>query len=171
MQVSLVLTVLSDDRPGLVQSISEVLTEHAANWTESRMIHLGGKFAGLLQASVAEENLAALTAGLKSLQEERISIQIEQMADTVTADPAEVLTLEVLGQDMPGIVNRISEALLALNVNVEELSSEQRSAPMSAETLFYANITMGLPEGVSANDVRDALEGLSEQLMVDLQFS
>jgi glycine cleavage system regulatory protein len=149
-----------------------VLTEHDANWTESRMVHLAGKFAGLLQATVGQENLEALKAGLRTLQEtDQISIQIEQVGDVLPAAPAEELTLEVLGQDMPGIVNRISEALLALNVNVEELSSEQRSAPMSAETLFYAEITMGLPEGVSANDVKEALEDLSAQLMVDLQFS
>lgn len=172
MQVSLVLTVLSDDKPGLVQSISELLTEFEANWTESRMVHLAGKFAGLLQATVEQDKLVALTAGLENLQDSNgISIQIEQVGSEVPAEPAETLTLEVLGQDAPGIVNRISEVLLALKVNVEELSSEQRSAPMSAETLFYAHITMGLPDGVSADDVQDALEGLSAQLMVDLQFS
>lgn len=171
MQVSLVLTVLSDDQPGLVRQISEVLTEHNANWTESRMVHLAGKFAGLLQATVERDKLDVLTAGLEGLQSAGISIQLEQVGEDVVAEPQETLMLEVLGQDMPGIVNRISEALLELKVNVEELSSEQRSAPMSAETLFYASITMGLPDGVSADDVRDALEGLSGQLMVDLVFS
>nr|CAA6808323.1 MAG: ACT domain protein [uncultured Thiotrichaceae bacterium] len=174
MQVSLVLTVLSDDQSGLVQRISEVLVEHEANWTESRMVHLAGKFAGLLQATVAQDKLEALKAGLQGLQASHaINILIEQVgAEALAAiEPAEELTLKVLGQDMPGIVNRITEALANLKVNVEELTSEQRSAPMSAEKLFYANITMGLPEGVSADDVQDALEGLSEQLMVDLQFS
>ncbi len=165
MQVSLVLTVL----PGLVQQISEVLTEHSANWTESRMVHLAGKFAGLLQATVEQDRLNDLVAGLESLQTAGISIQIEPVGEVVPVAPEETLTLEVMGQDMPGIVNRISEALLELKVNVEELCSEQRSAPMSAETLFYANITIGLPAEVSADDVQDALEGLSEQLMVDLQ--
>ena len=174
MQVSLVLTVLSDDKPGLVQSISEVLVQHNANWTESRMVNLGAKFAGLLQATVEQDKLAALKADLQSLHEssKRINILVEEVsASDVVNKPVEELKLEVLGQDMPGIVNRISEALLALNVNVEELNTEQRSAPMSAETLFYAEITMGLPEGVSADDVQDALEGLSAELMVDLQFS
>ena len=173
MQVSLVLTVLSDDKPGLVQRISEVLVAHEANWTESRMVHLAGKFAGLLQATLAQDKLDSLRAGLHSLQESQgINILVDQVDDPeAVADPAEELRLEVLGQDMPGIVNRITEALLQLNVNVEELNTEQRSAPMSAETLFYAEITMGLPEGVSADDVQDALEGLSAELMVDLQFS
>lgn len=167
MQVSLILTVLSDDQPGLVQRISEVLVDHDANWTESRMVHLAGKFAGLLQVTVDQEKLEPLTQGLKGLQEtQQIKIMIEQVGDAEGFEPVEELKLEVLGQDAPGIINRISEALLALNVNLEELNSEQRSAPMSAEALFYAEITMGLPEGVSADDVQDALEGLSAQLMV-----
>ena len=52
MHQTLVLTVLSNDRPGIVKELSEVLNEYDGNWTDSRMIHLAGKFAGLLKASV-----------------------------------------------------------------------------------------------------------------------
>ena len=55
MQISFVLTVLSDDQPGLVRTLSDVINEYAGSWTDSRMIHLEGKFAGLLKISVAED--------------------------------------------------------------------------------------------------------------------
>ncbi len=42
---------------------------------------------------------------------------------------------------------------------------------MSSELLFYASLQLGLPEGVSDDDVKDSLEALSDQLMVDLIFA
>ncbi|HLP77739.1 MAG TPA: ACT domain-containing protein, partial [Candidatus Paceibacterota bacterium] len=37
MQRSLVMTVIGQDRPGLVESIASLVTEHGGNWLESRM--------------------------------------------------------------------------------------------------------------------------------------
>ena len=170
MQTSLVLTVLSDDRPGLVNMISEVLKEYEGNWTESRMIHLAGKFAGLLKVTAPESQVDLLVAALTGMQDDGIEITVEVVADTSEGTTGETLVLEVLGQDSPGIVNAITQELANLQVNVEELISEQRSAPMSSETLFYAKIDMSLPEGLSARDVQKALEAMPDQLMVDIQF-
>lgn len=170
MQTSLVLTVLSDDRPGLVKMISEVLREFEGNWTESRMIHLAGKFAGLLKVTAPESQVDLLVAALTGMQDDGIEITVEVVSDSSEVEKAETLALEVLGQDSPGIVNAITQELANLNVNVEEIVSEQRSAPMSSETLFYAKIDMSLPTGLSARDVQKALEAMPDQLMVDIQF-
>lgn len=171
MQMSLVLTVLSDDRPGLVKMLSDVLKEYQGNWTESRMIHLAGKFAGLLMVSVPESEFDDLVSALHDLEDDGLEISVDATASEIAADTVETLELEVLGQDSPGIINRITNQLLTLSVNIEELSSEQRSAPMSAELLFYAKLSLGLPKGVTAQQVQDALEELPNQLMVDINFS
>jgi glycine cleavage system regulatory protein len=171
MQMSLVLTVLSDDRPGLVKMLSDVLKEYQGNWTESRMIHLAGKFAGLLMVSVPESEFDDLVSALHDLEDDGLEISVDATANETAVETAETLELEVLGQDSPGIINRITNQLLTLSVNIEELSSEQRSAPMSAELLFYAKLSLGLPKGVTAQQVQDALEELPNQLMVDINFS
>ncbi|WP_022953597.1 glycine cleavage system protein R [Leucothrix mucor] len=171
MQMSLVLTVLSDDRPGLVKMLSDVLKEYQGNWTESRMIHLAGKFAGLLMVSVPESEFDDLVSALHDLEDDGLEISVDATASEIAADTVETLELEVLGQDSPGIINRMTNQLLTLSVNIEELSSEQRSAPMSAELLFYAKLSLGLPKDVTAQQVQDALEELPNQLMVDINFS
>jgi len=171
MQVSLVLTVLSDDRPGLVKMLSEVLKEYGGNWTESRMIHLAGKFAGLLKVSVPEQQSNLLITALNSMQDDGLEIAIEVVTSPVTEPELETLELEVLGQDSPGIINTITQQLASLTVNVEELHSEQRLAPMSSEVLFYARLSLSLPEAVSAQQVQETLEDMPDQLMVDIQFT
>ncbi len=81
------------------------------------------------------------------------------------------LTLELLGHDRPGIIHDITRQLAALNVNIEELESEQRAAPMSSELMFYAHLNLGLPDGVTAEDVQGAFEAMPDPLTVDISFS
>ena len=171
MQISFVLTVLSDDQPGLVKTLSDVINEYAGSWTDSRMIHLAGKFAGLLKVSVAEDQADELIATLTALQDEGIEIAIETVDDEDLTASSDTLSIEVTGQDAPGIINAITNQLAALSVNIEELYSEQRPAPMSAEILFYAKLNLSIPDGVSTHEVQEALEELPDQLMVDIDFS
>ena len=42
MQRMLVMTVIGQDRPGLVDSVAGLVAEHGGNWLESRMSRLGG---------------------------------------------------------------------------------------------------------------------------------
>jgi glycine cleavage system regulatory protein len=169
MQTSLVLTILGNDNQGLVKGLSVVLNEHNASWEESRMVHLAGKFAGLLQVSLPVDQLEPLKKALKTLEKKGLSVVTEHVQATI--EPTNhMLTLEVLGQDRPGIIHDITHQLADLHINIEKLESELRIAPMSAEHLFYAQLTLGLPDGVSAENVQDTLEAMSDQLMVDFNF-
>ena len=170
MHIALVLTVLGDDRPGLIETLSAVLEQHGANWLESRMVDLAGKFAGVLKVSVPATSSDALSAALIDLSAQGLQIQV-QIVDATGSTPesTETLQLEVLGPDAPGIINNITSQLAALRINVDELCSEQRQAAMSGDKLFFAEMTLELPEGVTQDDVQDALEETPDQLMVSLQ--
>src|SRR5262245_32581902 len=67
MPTSLVLTVLGEDRPGLVESLASIIAAHDGNWLESRMAQLAGQFAGILRASVPDANATALMHALQGL--------------------------------------------------------------------------------------------------------
>ncbi|EIJ33080.1 glycine cleavage system protein R [Thiothrix nivea] len=170
MQTSLVLTVLGPDRSGLVKSISEAVKAHQGNWQESRMVHLAGQFAGLAHVTLPTEQVDALKQALQALQQNDLQILVQQ-AEVTAPRTVTPLTLELLGQDRPGIIHDITHQLANLNVNIEELESEQRPAPMSSELLFYANLRLGLPEGITPEDVQGAFENMPDPLMVDLTFA
>ena len=48
----LVLTVIAEDQPGLVERIAQCISEHGGNWLESRMSRMAGQFAGILRVDV-----------------------------------------------------------------------------------------------------------------------
>ena len=68
-------------------------------------------------------------------------------------------------------MREVSSALARLGVSVDELETSWRSAPMTAETLFAARAELHLPEGVSAGDVRRALEAIAQDLMVEVEIA
>ncbi|MGK0270669.1 MAG: glycine cleavage system regulatory protein [Cocleimonas sp.] len=172
MHVSLIITIMAADRPGLVSSISEVLESHSGNWSESSMAHLAGRFVGLLQVSVPEENVDALSTALDNLQaDDGLKILIETAEPNNKKPPTKTLNVEILCQDRIGIINDVTEVLAKLSVNIEELDSSVKEASMSGGMLFCANMRLGLPEGVDADAVEDSLEEMSDQLMIDINLS
>jgi glycine cleavage system regulatory protein len=80
------------------------------------------------------------------------------------------MTLELVGQDRPGIVREISHALALHKVNIEELHTETRSAPMSGDLLFHARATIRVPPSCSTQQLRTALEKIASDLMIDLSL-
>ena len=52
MKTYLILTIIGEDKPGIVESLAEVIADHSGNWLESSMSHLAGKFAGILRVGV-----------------------------------------------------------------------------------------------------------------------
>ena len=93
MRVSLVMTVIGDDRPGLVESVSQVVAAHGGSWQESHMARLAGKFAGILRAEVPEDKVDALEAELRELASGGIHIIVEPGYEEVLSE-ARSLRLE-----------------------------------------------------------------------------
>ncbi|MBT5796266.1 MAG: hypothetical protein HOI09_02660 [Porticoccaceae bacterium] len=50
----LVLTVLAEDQPGIVEKIAKIILSHKGSWVEGKMNRLAGKFAGILLVEVTE---------------------------------------------------------------------------------------------------------------------
>ena len=170
VQVSLILTVIGPDRPGLVETLAQLVSSHGGNWLESRMAHLAGQFAGLLRVLVPQDSVAALREALLELDAQEIRILLSESHGVPIPSPDRRVALEVVGQDRPGIVREIAAALAAQGVNVEEFDSHCTSAPMSGETLFNARAELRVPESATLEEVRATLERIGNELMVDVSL-
>ena len=170
------MTVIGADRPGLVQMVAARVADHGGNWLESRMCHLGGQFAGILRVEVATNRRDELVTALCRLEADglRVIIHAEGGAGAEDGGRAEnrgvLATIELVGQDRPGILRSVSGVFAALGVNVEELASERVSAPMGGGTLFQARATVLVPPGVTMAVLRADLEKIAADLMVDLKL-
>ena len=171
MQCLLVMTVIGQDRPGLVDSVAALVAEHGGNWLESRMSRLGGQFAGILRVEVPSENESPLVTALKKLESRGLAVVVHPDQPKPLPRSARQSVLEIVGQDRPGIVRAISHALASLGVNVEELHTECESAAMSGETMFKARARLSLPESCDAAQVRQQLERIAADLIVEISLA
>lgn len=169
MQRSIVMTVIGQDRPGLVESVARLVAEHGGNWLESKMSRLGGQFAGIVHAEVPADKEKLLTEALTRLSASGLSVVVHAESYSVkTTGP--LSQLEIVGQDRPGIVREISHALAAFGVNVEELETECASAAMSGEALFKARAKLNIPTTCNHSELRQKLEKIASDLIVDISL-
>ena len=166
----LVLTLIGPDRPGLVEAVASIVAEHGGNWLESRMTHLAGKFAGILRAELPPERVAAAVAALAALDGRGLKVVAEMASRAERAAPERTMDLELLGLDRPGIVREIAQHLAANGVNVEELTTDRTSAPMSGEMLFEARAHVHVPAATDVAKLRAALERVASDLMVEVKL-
>jgi glycine cleavage system regulatory protein len=165
-----VLTVLGDDRPGLVSAVATPVNAHGGSWERSQLAQLAGKFAGIVQVSVPDAQSDALVTDLLALQEQGLHVQVER-TDVPPDDDRVRYELELVGADRPGIIAEISALLAARKVSIEDLATDLVDAPMAGGRLFEARAVLLAPESASAEGLREALETLADRLMVDVHLS
>lgn len=169
MATSLVLTVLGDDRPGLVELLSSVISEHQGSWQESSMSRLAGKFAGIVRVDVLDDKqVAPLKAALAALPHLRVTA--EATSDTAQEASQRHLALSLVGQDRIGIVREVTQVLARHGVNVEEFATHTTSAPMGAGMMFHARADLRAPTTLDAQSLKRALEKISDELIVDINL-
>jgi glycine cleavage system regulatory protein len=168
MTVSLVFAVIGPDRPGLVQRLAATVADHDGNWFESRMARLGGKFAGVVLASVPDAGADALRRSLTAFEREGLHVVVEDAPGAEAPHAYRRVRLDVFGQDHPGIVRDISRALSERGVNIAEMETERSTGAMSAEAMFRLQADIELPVEVETAALRAALEDLAGDIMVEL---
>lgn len=170
MRQSIVVSVLGEDSPGLVAALSKLIVNYQGDWVESSMASLAGKFAGILRVDLPKEQVEGFT---KALESEDLGLQVMyEISEPESGDkPFKQYDIELIGQDRPGIVHRLTEALAHLGGSVETLESEVIEASMSGEQLFKAQVSLKIPLDVDRNDIQDALEAIANELIADIQLA
>lgn len=165
----LVLTVVGNDQAGLVSALADAVAEGGGNWERSQMAELGGKFAGIVTVTVPSDRRDALVAALEPLNG-LLDVHVEEGEDA--ADTAELsqLTLDITGNDHPGIVQEISGVLARHKFSFDTLETSIEDAPMAGGKIFQATATLHALPDADLSPVKADLERLADELMVDITF-
>lgn len=171
-----VLTAIGDDREGLISALSGVVADCDGNWLDSQFARLAGKFSGVVLVDIAPDRADDLTRGVLSLLDEvGWRVEVTPLEETggagvhvpAAADP---MRLHLLGQDRPGMVRDVSTALAAQHVTIDDLRTWTSPLPEGGGVLFEAEALVRLGEKADEDAVREALEAIATELMVDLDF-
>jgi glycine cleavage system regulatory protein len=165
----LVITLFAEDRPGVVRLLSDTILEHNGNWLESSLSRLCGQFAGIIYVGVGESNRAELLVALDALSADGLNVTVHSGIKELPDNTAETaIELIVEANDRPGIVEEISSALAEINVNVEQMETSCESASMAGYQMFIASLWVALPKGCTTQQLEQALENVSDDLIVSI---
>ena len=170
---ALILTLIGDDRPGLVESIAQAVADHDGNWVESSLSRLSGKFAGVVRVTVTDDRAQPLADALRAHAEAgglRVAVEAAEDDGQATGDRIGGMRLEVIGLDRAGIVRDVAAALARHGVNVTAFDSRVFNAPMSGERMFRADARLNAPEGLDTTALHDALDAVAEALDVEIHL-
>ncbi len=167
MNCYLVMTVLGNDRPGLVSSLADTVAAHGGSWLESRMARLAGQFAGIARIECPAESVDALIAELRTAGPVGLTV-LAVREEAMEPAARRTLVVDVVGNDRPGIVRELAAAVAKAGGNIEELTTGLESAPMSGHPMFRAHGVVSIPEDTETEVLTAAIECLGGDLTVDI---
>ena len=167
---TLVLTVVGDDRVGLIKALADIVSANGGNWERSHLAELEGTFAGVVLVTVPDLQAERLRVALAPL-EGLLEVSVRPTSPPEAPAPIRYVRLELIGNDRPGIVAAVSDVLVRHGVGVSDLQTATREAPMAGGLLFEASATIAVDTDSTLDAVRTDLEQLATEILVDVSFS
>ncbi len=170
MQSQLILSVISDDKPGVVEAIADIVSRHDGNWLESSLSQLSGKFAGLVKISLPETQAANLKADFLELEITGVRVRVDELR-TPAQSSAQKASINAVGPDRKGIVHEIAQSLAHYGINVDKLETRCSSMAYSGDPIFEAEGTLSVPDSADFERLNDELDKLADSLAMDISLS
>ena len=165
----LILSIITQDRPGIVKDISEVVNNRGCNIEDSRMMVLGGSFAILMMVTGDD-------SAIKRLQEREVQlnkdldaiVQMQKASDRDAEEHAQPYLIEVVSLDHQGIIKELSEFVSSRHINIETLNTETYAAPHTGSTMFRLEMSVNIPSSVKTGDFKNDLIDYCDQRNLDV---
>lgn len=164
-----ILTVMAQDRVGIVRDVASALTELGGNITHVSQTVMCGYFTLIISVQVPDErSLLEIRQAIErkgSAGELEVNVRPYEPAPESQIRKSERFTLTIVGKDRPGIISRATQHLADRNINIDDFYA------YVLDGRFVMLVQVSIPEGVDADDVRCQIEDLGKEfeLTVHLQ--
>ena len=151
------VTVIGNDRPGIVARVSAALFEHGCHLGEASMMRLGGNFTIMLMVGhdgVPAEVEATLAPVVRELG---LRLHVDAIEGHLHDHREPDVRITVFGADRAGIVAQVTGALAAAGLNILDLESDVGGS--ATAPIYVMHIEGTAERGVEA--LQQALDGLA----------
>lgn len=167
MRNKIIISASGPDRKGIVSEISSIINNYNGNIEISRMIRLEEQFSILILIEIEIENIKSLKNKLKKIKNLDINTTETNASNKSYKNK---FHLYINGADNEGIIYSFSNYLTKLNINIEEINTNIKNAPMSATPLFMMDLIVTTLEDVNQKKILENLNEISKKLGVEVSF-
>ena len=163
------LTAIGDDRPGLVEEVSEFVFARGGSVEDSRMANMQGQFAIVMLIGGPPEAIERLTSDLDALALQTGIHARLTPALRVGLGGAPSLPYRLTGRalDQAGLVHQVANLLRSLNVNIERMETALEAAPFTGAPLFAMDLIIAVPSDTPIQELRNGLARVCDSLNID----
>jgi len=164
----LVISILGEDHPGIVNQVSKAILEHGCNIEDSRMTVLGGEFAAMLLVEGKWNTLAKVENTLPEL-ERQLAMTIVSKRTKARATDKNLLpyAVDVISMDHPGIVNNLAGFFAERKINIEDMATSSYAAAHTGTPMFSVRMTVGIPSDIHIAGLREEFMDYCDGLNLD----
>lgn len=180
MNNTVICSFIGNDKNGLVELLAKAISDSDGNWLESNMAKLAGHFAGIICIDIDESKIANLQTALDQLAKDGLAIQLSNSSHAFAREASSqsagqsagqsALQLDIVGNDRPGIVYEVSQALVAAKINVVNMQTHLSSAPMSGDSLFHSTMSLSNEHDYDLDELEFQLDKIAERLSVEIDL-
>ncbi len=155
------LTLVGEDRPGIVARVTDALFRSGWNLGEASMIRLGGNFTIMMMVSGGGDIRAVLEPAIADLQ---LRLHVDPIQGELHQHRIPNIQVRVNGADRAGIVSQVTGVLAETGFNILELESDV--AGSREQPLYIMSI-----QGVTDASLEQLEQALGELTDVDVSVS
>ena len=168
MRSKIIISANGPDRKGIVSEISSIISQCHANIETSKMIRLEKEFAMLILIEIQTKNIPKLNESLNTIK--NLSIDLIETKTNNDLAHQKKLHLYINGADNEGIVYKFSNYLSKLNINIEEINTQIKNAPVSATPLFMMDLIITSKHEIDHSKLENELNLIAEKLGVEVKI-
>ncbi|MCB1802741.1 MAG: amino acid-binding protein [Gammaproteobacteria bacterium] len=150
------LTLIGEDKPGIVAAVSKALFDLGMNLGETSMLRLGGNFTIMMMVSGVQDADAAQQQLRPVIEAQGMCLHVDPIHAHLHEHLVPNIQVTVSGADRAGIVAQVTAALAGVGFNILDLESDVAG---SAQKPVYIMQIAGVAE-VPVERVEAALDAL-----------
>lgn len=171
MNQSLVITAIGEDRPGIVNELTEVLHSASLNVEDSRMSILGGEFAIILLVSGNKVSVDSILQQKDDMQNKLgLNLLIKPTTSSTVKNDQISYKINVEGMDNPGIVHKLARYLSQHGINIVNMQTSSGHAAHTGSPVFTVNMLVDIPASKDMGQVQDEFSKLCDEMSMDVEF-
>ena len=168
MRSKIIISANGPDRKGIVSEISSIIGNYNGNIETSKMIRLEREFSVLILINIENNKIKDLHKSLNKIKD--LYVNIFETKTDKNIIYKNKFHLYINGADNEGIVYKFSKYLSEINMNIDEVNTKIKNAPVSATPLFMMDVIISSNKTVNQNSLNKKLNIIAEKLGVEVEI-
>ena len=165
METKLIISANGPNKSGIVSELSKKINLCNGNIETSRMIQIENEFSILIMISITKEKIEKLKKEINKIK--YLRIDITQLSKINKDEYNYKYHLLISGADNEGIVFQFSKLLSSLKINIEEINTNIKNAPVSGTPIFIMDAIIGSTSIIDEMSFQEKLNTIAERLGVE----